>query len=257
MTRLGFVVRRLVLLAFAVLIVGAGCSSTDRQSDYVSTGLVYGERPPDLDEIQAEFETIRAEFVKAEEAFTLCVRALGFDYQQSVVTMSTPADGSLPSVAEFRRESGYGIVAGGDGLLGVVVSVEGGFVSADESAFFERVYLNNEGGCRDLSYGPDIQELLYFARFDETQPPDLVLADPAFVEAETAWQTCMAKRGYQYSSRSGPFNDIDARLSELDQSSDSERAALERYELDVASADIDCHLQEIEPVIERLIVSRS
>lgn len=243
-------------IALIVLLGAPACSGVADNSELGDPlDLVFGEVRLATSEVEDEFTVLKQDFIDSEQRFTACVRGLGFDYTPRSIDVVLPASEYLPTVVELRRQHGYGIVDG-EGNTGVVVNMTGGTVPAEQRDDFSSLVLaEDEGGCLGFYYQNDIQEQLFGLRLADTSPSERVLADPRFAEAQEAWGLCMRQRGFAYSNRFDPFDDIENRLGELDADSEdfeNELAELAAEEIRTASADMECHLREIEPVVQAL-----
>lgn len=218
--------------------------------------LVFGERRVEMAEIIDEYNTLRDTFIESERSFAECVRALGYEYDPRRIEIALPDTEHFPTVAELRRTHGYGIV-NGEGNTGSAVEISGGTVPVAQNADFStKVWMDDEGDCIQFHLQPDFQEALHQLRSVDAIPSERLLADARYAEALESWRSCMAEKGFLYRNRSEPFADVETRLSTLDPLADNYEQArkdLEAAEIRIASADIDCHLAEIEPVIAALV----
>ena len=247
----------LFLAAISTIVGAASCAGTAYELVIEdSDGLILGESRVEVSEIADEYNDIRQTFIDSERQFAECVRALGYEYKPRRIEISLPETEYFPTVAELRRTHGYGIV-NGEGNTGSVVDLSGGTVPIDQNANFStNVLLDNEGDCMQFYFRSDIQETLYRLRITESAPSERVLADPRYAETQEEWRSCMTDKGFTYRDRFEPFNDIETQLAALDPAGDNydqERKDLEAEEVRIASADIDCHLAEVEPVVAALI----
>lgn len=223
----------------------------------VHDGLALGEQRVLIEEAQDVFDRELAAFQLGEDQFVECVAKFGFDYERRTIRVKYPDSDHLLTLAEERRTNGYGI-AGGDGIAGVTVEIDGGFVPEDQRpAFFESVQVNRD--CLGLQFGRDLQESFHEMRMVGEQPPERLLADPRLARVEASWVQCMRTEGFEFGDRSGPFNEVQSLFESLDRESPTaaaDIADLFDYELSIANADVDCYEERVAPVISEVLAEQ-
>lgn len=243
------------LLVAVAMVASVGCGPQSESSIETSVGPVYGERIVESSEVQAEYRKIRDAFRASEDRFAECVLGLGFEYSPRILEVSLPESGTLATTLDLRRQFGYGIVDG-EGNTGITVSMTGGSVPESQVASFRDEVLQTAGGCMEFYFVEDVQEILFNLRFEGSAPPQSVLNDVRIAEAQVEWANCMRRHGYPYSTRSGPFEDIEQRLADLDRADpkfETNRAELLALEIRIATTDVECHLAEVDPVVRSVV----
>ena len=66
---------------------------------------------------------------------------------------------------------------------------------------------------------------------------DRIMADPAWTQANKAWSSCMAKKGYHYADPDAPSSDLVPRIQAANK---AEAATWRKREVDTAVADAEC-----------------
>lgn len=243
MTRLGL--RRWWALVVAFIIcVGVSCSESTPPEPVATEPIL------DARELEQVIRDALKQFNDAEEEFAACLQKAGFDYTPRTAQVTVNSDhGGLRSRAEMIRTIGYGIVDG-EGGAGVEATVTGGHVPEAQRAAY-RASVSAGGECESSLNYVDIQHVV-----QEYQdiPPELdekALADPRFIEAQNGWRRCMKGLGYQFDSPIDAFNYIESKLFAI--GSDPENiATLAKEEIRIATADLDCYNQHLDPVVRDL-----
>jgi hypothetical protein len=215
-----------------------------------------------------------------------CMRAQGFDYvpvdpfaqQQALTGKARITD------EEFTRQFGYGIstlFGRGNAQSDPNERIRTSLSQADRAAYDRALGGENPGvtfadaldsgdftelgGCtKDASEaafgGPAVLTQLV-EKLDELD--EAIIQDQRMVRANEAWQECMIEKGYRYEEPDAIDSDLEERFQAIVGSNvppgtstppegvSFDRAALtelQREEVRIGTADLDCEVQEIEPV---------
>lgn len=230
----------LLVLAFAVWL-GGSCAGSPSPDPVVTEPILNADT---LDQV---IRKALQQFNEAEETFAACLHKAGFDYRPRTAQVTVTSDhGGLRSRAEMIRTVGYGIVDGEAGA-GVEASVSSGGVRETQREAFE--YAVSPGGeCADQLNYVDIQQVV---QEYQDMPPDVddrVLADPRFIEAQNNWRSCMKSLGYQFNSPIDAFGYIESKHLAVGSNSE-EIAKLKDEEVRIATADLDCYTQYLDPIL--------
>lgn len=251
---------RLVVIAAMSMAALAACGDSttpEAQPGPVETdGFLFPwELAAEQDEVDVEINRLLQEFRDSEIAFADCVSAEGYDYApRSVVAEFGTEDNELLTQAQRLQRFGYGIVQG-EASSGFSVTIDGGTVADDQVQNFDE-YVLNDGPCMSSRFNRDIQFEIGELQGAAPNIPERVLADSEFVDAQGAWFTCMSERGFNYRDPSQAFDDIESSLINLDPESDNylaELAELAELEVEIATADLECFILEVDPVLRRLM----
>ncbi len=228
------------MLAFIVCIC-VSCSETAPPDPVVTEPVL------DADALDQVIRGALKQFNEAEETFAACLQKAGFDYTPQTAQVTVTSDhGGLRSRAEMIRTVGYGIVDGEAGS-GVQALVSGGEVpEAQREAFEESV--SSGGECENQLNFIDIQQLIQEYQNMPPKVDERVLADPEFIEAQNNWRKCMKSLGYQFNSPIDAFNYIESKFFTVG-SDTQDIASLAEEEIQIATADLDCFDQHLDPIV--------
>jgi hypothetical protein len=264
----------MILLAAALV---AGCGGDENKNEpLVEFEETLGFGGDQAKEVQSE----------VENRIRDCMRAQGFDYvpvdpfaqQQALTGKARITD------EEFTRQFGYGIstlFGKGNAQSDPNERIRTSLAQADRGAYDRALGGDNPGvtfadaldsgdftelgGCtKDASEaafgGPAVLTQLV-EKLDELD--ESIIQDQRMVRANEAWQECMIEKGYRYEEPDAIDSDIEERFqaivgsgvapgtSTVPEGASFDRAALtelQREEVRIGNADLDCEVQEIEPV---------
>jgi hypothetical protein len=263
----------LIMLA-AALVAGCGDEKSNEPPQELEDTLGFGGDA--AKEVQS----------RVENRISDCMKAQGFDYvpvdpfaqQQALTGKARITD------EEFTRQFGYGIstlFGKGNEQSNPNERIRTGLAEADRAAYDRALGGDNPGitfaeavdsgdftelgGCtKDASEaafgGPAVLTSLV-ERLDELD--ERIIQDQRMVKANEKWTACMLEKGYRYEEPDEIDADIEERFKAIvgsgvapgtstpPQGASYDRAALtelQREEVRIANADVDCEKQEIEPV---------
>jgi hypothetical protein len=265
----------LILLAAALV---AGCGGDEKSN----------EPPQELEDTLGFGGGDSAKEVQSrvENRIRDCMKAQGFDYvpvdpfaqQQALTGKARISD------EEFTRQFGYGIstlFGKGNEQSNPNERIRTSLSEADRAAYDRALGGENPGitfaeavdsgdftelgGCtKDASEaafgGPAVLTSLV-ERLDELD--ERIIQDQRMVKANEKWTACMLEKGYRYEEPDEIDSDLEERFKAIvgtgvapgtttpPQGASFDRAALtelQREEVRIANADLDCEKQEIEPV---------
>jgi len=272
-------VRHLLGLALMLLAVAlvAGCGGDESSN----------EPPQELEDTLGFGSGDSAKEVQSrvENRIRDCMRAQGFDYvpvdpfaqQQALTGKARITD------EEFTRQFGYGIstlFGRGDQQSDPNERIRRSLSAADGAAYDRALYGENPvtfseavdsgdftelGGCTkdasEAAFGGAAVLTSLVERLDELD--ERIIQDQRMVRATEKWTACMLEKGYRYEEPDEIDSDIEERFQAIvgsgvppgtstpPQGVSYDRAALvelQREEVRIANADLDCEQQEIEPV---------
>jgi hypothetical protein len=224
---------------------------------------------------------------RVENRIRDCMKAQGFDYvpvdpfaqQQAVTGKARISD------EEFTRQFGYGISTlfgkGGE-QANPNERIRASLSEADRAAYDRALYGENPvtfaeandtgdftelGGCTkdasEAAFGGAAVLSTLVEKLDELD--ERIIQDQRMVRANEKWAECMLEKGYRYEEPDEIDSDIEERFQSIvgsgvapgtttpPQGASYDRAALtelQREEVRIANADLDCEQQEIQPVEE-------
>jgi hypothetical protein len=263
----------LIMLA-AALVAGCGDEKSNEPPQELEDTLGFGGDA--AKEVQS----------RVENRISDCMKAQGFDYvpvdpfaqQQALTGKARITD------EEFTRQFGYGIstlFGKGNEQSNPNERIRTSLSEADRAAYDRALGGDNPGitfaeavdsgdftelgGCtKDASEaafgGPAVLTSLV-ERLDELD--ERIIQDQRMVKANEKWTACMLEKGYRYEEPDEIDADIEERFKAIvgsgvapgtstpPQGASYDRAALtelQREEVRIANADVDCEKQEIEPV---------
>lgn len=237
----------LLILAFIVCVAVSCAEASPIPSDPVVAEPILDAAALD----QVIRETLK-QFNEAEEVFAACLQNAGFVYTRRSAHVSVISDhGGLRSRDEMIRTVGYGIV-NGDGGSGVQAVVRGGGVpEAQREAYIKST--SPGGECESKVNYVDIQQVIQEGYQDAPVGIDeRDLADPRFIEAQNNWRRCMKSLGYQFNSTIDAFNYIELKHFSIGEDS-TDRSDLIEEEVDIATADLECYNEYVDPVVRELV----
>jgi hypothetical protein len=265
----------LALMLFAAAFVGA-CGGDEKSNE-----------PPQELEDTLGFGGDAAKEVQSrvENRIRDCMKAQGFDYvpvdpfaqQQALTGKARITD------EEFTRQFGYGIstlFGKGDQQSDPNDRIRRSLSAADRAAYDRALFGENPvtfteavesgdftelGGCTkdasEAAFGGAAVLTSLVERLDELD--ERIIQDQRMVRANEKWTACMLERGYRYEEPDEIDSDVEERFQAIvgsgvrpgtatpPQGVSYDRAALtelQREEVRIANADLDCEQQEIEPV---------
>jgi hypothetical protein len=271
--------RRLLLLVLVALaaMVAAGCGGDDKSNE-----------PPQELEDTLGFGGDAAKEVQSrvENRIRDCMKAQGFDYvpvdpfaqQQALTGKARITD------EEFTRQFGYGIstlFGKGNEQSNPNERIRTSLSEADRAAYDRALGGDNPGvtfseavdsgdftelgGCTkdasEAAFGGGAVLTSLVERLDELD--ERIIQDQRMVKATEKWTACMLEKGYRYEEPDEIDADVEERFKAIvgagvppgtstpPQGVSFDRAALtelQREEVRIANADVDCEKQEIEPV---------
>jgi hypothetical protein len=270
---------RLLVLAFAAIaaILVAGCGGDEKSNE-----------PPQELEDTLGFGGDAAKEVQArvENRIRDCMKAQGFEYvpvdpfaqQQALTGKARITD------EEFTRQFGYGIstlFGKGNQQSDPNERIRRSLSPADRAAYDRALGGDNPGvtfaeavdsgdftelgGCTkdasEAAFGGAAVLTSLVERLDELD--ERIIQDQRMVRANEKWTECMLEKGYRYEEPDAIDSDIEERFQAIvgsgvppgtttpPEGASYDRAALtelQREEVRIANADLDCEKQEIEPV---------
>jgi hypothetical protein len=271
----------LLVIAVATTALVAGCGGSDKK-----TG------PPQELEEQLGFSRlgIMERQSRVENEIRDCMKAQGFDYvpidpfaQQQALTGK-----ARQSEEDFQREFGYGIstlFGRGNAQSDPNDRIRASLSTADKAAYDRALYGDNPGVTfQEAVDSGDFSELggctkeASAAVFGGTsvlsqlvskldQLDEKIAEDGRMVKATENWSACMEDRGFRYEEPDAIDEDLTKRFRSIVGASvrpgatkpapgtSYDRAALttlQREEVKIANADLDCERKEITPV-ERVV----
>jgi len=266
----------LALILFAAAFVGAcgGDESSNEPPQELEDTLGFGGDA--AKEVQA----------RVENRIRDCMKAQGFDYipvdpfaqQQAVTGKARISD------EEFTRQFGYGIstlFGKGNQQSDPNERIRATLSTADRAAYDRALGGDNPGitfaeavdsgdftelgGCTkdasEAAFGGTAVLTSLVERLDELD--ERIIQDQRMVRANEKWTACMLEKGYRYEEPDEIDSDLEERFKAIvgtsvapgtttpPQGTSYDRAALtelQREEVRIANADLDCEKQEIEPV---------
>jgi hypothetical protein len=266
----------LALMLFAAVFVGA-CGGDEKSN----------EPPQELEDTLGFGSGDGAKEVQSrvENRIRECMQAQGFEYvpvdpfaqQQALTGKARITD------EEFTRQFGYGIstlFGRGDQQSDPNERIRRSLSAADRAAYDRALYGENPvtfseavdsgdftelGGCTkdasEAAFGGAAVLTSLVERLDELD--ERIIQDQRMVRATEKWTACMLEKGYRYEEPDEIDSDIEERFQAIvgsgvppgtstpPQGVSYDRAALvelQREEVRIANADLDCEQQEIEPV---------
>ena len=224
---------------------------------------------------------------RVENAIRDCMRAQGFDYtpvdpqarQQALTGKANMTD------EEFLKQFGYGIstlFGRGTKQSDPNDAIRKSLSAADRAAYDRALGGDNPnatfaealdsgdfselGGCTkqagDAAFGgPDVLNAVV-GKLDELD--QRIVEDQRMVKATEKWSTCMAEKGFRYSESDAIDEDLSKRFAAIvsgarpgvtsaapgTQYDRAALAALQRDEVQIATADLACEKEHITPVEE-------
>ncbi|MGH2978679.1 MAG: hypothetical protein ACRDLQ_03460 [Solirubrobacterales bacterium] len=271
-------VRHLLILALALiaaaLVAGCGDEKSNEPPQELEDTLGFGGDA--AKEVQSRVENRIAD----------CMKAQGFDYvpvdpfaqQQALTGKARITD------EEFTRQFGYGIstlFGKGNEQSNPNERVRTSLSEADRAAYDRALGGENPGvtfaeavesgdftelgGCTkdasEAAFGGAAVLTSLVERLDELD--ERIIQDQRMVRANEKWTACMLEKGYRYEEPDEIDSDVEERFQAIvgagvrpgtstpPQGASFDRAALtelQREEVRIANADLDCEQQEIEPV---------
>lgn len=232
------------LVLVFIVSVGVACSETDSPETVVTEPIL------DARELEQVIRSALNQFNEAEEVLTSCLQRAGFDYTPRTAQVTVTSDhGGLRSREEMIRTVGYGIVDGEAGA-GVQAIVTGGNVPAAQREAY-RLSIGSGGECESQLNFVDIQQVVQEYQDMPPEVDERVLADPGFIEAQNNWRRCIRSRGYEFNSPVDAFNYIESKLFTVGNDPQA-LASLAEEEIRIATADLDCYNQHLDPFIRTL-----
>jgi hypothetical protein len=267
----------LVLIAFAAILV-VGCGSNDKSN----------EPPQELEDTLGFGSGDGAKEIQArvENRIRDCMKAQGFDYvpvdpfaqQQALTGKARISD------EEFTRQFGYGIstlFGKGNAQSDPNARIRTSLSSADRAAYDRALGGDNPtvtfadaldsgdftelGGCTkdasEAAFGGGAVLTSLVEKLDELD--ERIVQDQRMVKATEKWATCMVDKGYRYEEPDEIDSDLEERFKSIVGAGVApgtstpppgvsyDRAALtdlQREEVRIANADLDCEKKYIEPV---------
>jgi hypothetical protein len=267
----------LALMLFAAVLVGA-CGGEEKSN----------EPPQELEDTLGFGSGDGAKEVQArvENRIRDCMKAQGFDYipvdpfaqQQAVTGKARITD------EEFTRQFGFGIstlFGKGDQQSDPNARIRATLSTADAAAYDRALGGENPGitfaeavdsgdftelgGCTkdasEAAFGGAAVLTSLVEKLDELD--ERIIQDQRMVKATEKWTACMLDKGYRYEEPDEIDSDLEERFKAIvgtgvapgtttpPQGASFDRAALtelQREEVRIANADLDCEKQEIEPV---------
>lgn len=267
----------LLVIAIATTALAGGCGSSDKKSG-----------PPQELEEQLGFSRlgIMERQSRVENEIRDCMKAQGFDYvpidpfaQQQALTGK-----ARQSEEEFQRDFGYGIstlFGRGNQQADPNDRIRAGLSTADRAAYDRALYGDNPGttfaeavdsgdfselgGCTKQAsanvFGGTAVLSQLVSKLDQLD--ERIAEDQRMVKATDKWSQCMADQGYHYEEPDAIDEDITKRFKAIvgvgvrpgatkpEPGTSYDRAALsnlQRDEVKIANADLDCERKEITPV---------
>jgi hypothetical protein len=270
------VTRRLLLVALAAILLAA-CGDDEPQ----------GQRVVELeDQLGFSESGVVERQTRAEGEIQNCMKAEGFDYVpvDPLAQRAALTGKARMTDEEFLEQFGYGIstlFGKGNEQSNPNERIRTSLSEADRAAYDRALGGDNPGitfaeavdsgdftelgGCtKDASEaafgGPAVLTSLV-ERPDELD--ERIIQDQRMVKANEKWTACMLEKGYRYEEPDEIDADIEERFKAIvgsgvapgtstpPQGASYDRAALtelQREEVRIANADVDCEKQEIEPV---------
>jgi hypothetical protein len=272
-------VRHLLTLALMLIaaVFVAACGDDDKSNE-----------PPQELEDTLGFGGDSAKEVQSrvENRIRDCMKAQGFDYvpvdpfaQQQALTGKARITNE-----EFQRQFGYGIstlFGKGNEQSDPNERLRRSLSEADRAAYDRALYGENVGvtfaealdsgdftelgGCTkdasEAAFGGAAVLTSLVERLDELD--ERIIQDQRMVRANEKWRACMLDKGYRYEEPDEIDSDLEERFTAIvgsgvqpgattpPQGVSYDRAALtelQREEVQIGNADLDCEKQEIEPV---------
>jgi hypothetical protein len=269
-----------VLIAVAAILV-AGCGGDENSNEpkqEIEDTLGFGGDA--AKEVQS----------RVENRIRDCMKAQGFDYvpvdpfaqQQAVTGKARITD------EEFTRQFGYGIstlLGKGNAQSNPNERIRASLSEADRAAYDRALGGENPqvtfadavdsgdftelGGCTkdasEAAFGGAAVLTSLVERLDELD--ERIIQDQRMVKATEKWAACILEKGYRYEEPDEIDSDIEERFKGIvgsgvtpgattaPQGASFDQAALtelQREEVRIANADLDCEKQEIAPVEEQV-----
>ena len=266
----------LALMLFAAVFVGA-CGGDEKSN----------EPPQEIEETLGVGSGDGAKEVQSrvENRIRDCMDAQGFDYVPVDPFAQTQALTGKARITdeEFTRQFGYGIstlFGKGDQQSDPNERIRTTLSEADRAAYDRALFGENKitfaeandsgdytelGGCTkdasEAAFGGAAILSQLVEKLDELD--ERIIQDQRMVRANEKWTACMLEKGYRYEEPDEIDSDIEERFTAIvgtgvppgtttpPQGASYDRAALtelQREEVRIANADLDCEKQEIEPV---------
>lgn len=266
-----------LVIAIATTALVGGCGGSDKKSG-----------PPQELEEQLGFSRlgIMERQSRVENEIRDCMKAQGFDYvpidpfaQQQALTGK-----ARQSEEEFQKDFGYGIstlFGRGNQQSDPNDRIRAGLSTADRAAYDRALYGDNPGttfaeavdsgdfselgGCTKQAsanvFGGTAVLSQLVSKLDQLD--ERIAEDQRMVKATDKWSQCMADQGYHYEEPDAIDEDITKRFKAIvgvgvrpgatkpEPGTSYDRAALanlQRDEVKIANADLDCERKEITPV---------
>jgi hypothetical protein len=244
------------LVLFLAIPLACGQASDDLSSDV--TELLPWEEPSSAQSLAQRIAEVTRDFDSSELKMQECLAAQGFDYQvRSIEVEFVNSERTLFTALERVRRFGYGIVDN-EGSDGISVSVRSP-VELDAQALNLLTRLQ-AGPCMEHVVDSDPQGAIVgaFRSFDELPDESELLRSDDYAAGMHAWRNCMSDRGFAFLSSEDAFDSLNSefeRVLEVQESKDQVRAFLER-EISVATADVECYLAHVAPVVKEVLGTR-
>ena len=264
------------MLAVSLVVAACGRSLPRLEADEPLPFEVYGLLPSP--ETEAERAQARRFEVAVDEAIAACMRLDGFEYvvapprpfeEDDPVTSGAPLDEQRAWVERY----GYGVSTRFDAESlepeALRAYLDGGVGDDPVSALMatmtpdERIaWAEAEAACEEHALAtvppPNLPE-------DEQIDPTLLQTisevltaaanDPRYQQADSLWEACMRRRGWEFRSHRDAVDGVVDRLWHVlelllvdDPTAEDELRAVQAYELALAADDHACYADEVLPV---------